>query len=156
MSKLSIARFAIAGALSLMCGCPTKGNGDTQIAAELAANRARWVGNGLRSYEFRYRRLCFCPVDAVREVLLTVSDDVVSSGIYIDDGSPVPAADLADYPCVDDLFDVVQAAIDAGADSITVEYDPDLGFPARIALDFTSGASDDEITHTAADVVAAR
>lgn len=144
--------FAVAGLLGLIAGCPAKGDGDAQIAAELAVNRARWLANGPSSYEFRYRRLCFCPVDAVREVALTVRDDEVRGAVYIDDGSPVPQADLEDYPTVDGLFAIIQSAIDSGADSITVEYDPDLGFPARIALDFAAGASDDEITHTAADV----
>ncbi len=151
--RMAFTKLAIVGLLGQVAGCPNKGDGDAQIAAELAANRARWTATGPSSYEYHYRRLCFCPVDAVREVALIVSDDAVISGVYIDDGTAVPQADLADFPSVEELFDIIQSAIDSRADSIIVEYDPSLGFPTRIALDFASGASDDEITHTAAGVV---
>lgn len=152
--RSAITPLAMSGLLILSSGCPSKGDGDAEVVTELTANRAIWIAVGLDSYEYRYRRLCFCPVDAVREVTLRVQDNVVTAGTYIDDGTPVPSSDLSDYPTVDELFDIVQSAIDSGADTVTVEYDSNLGFPTRIALDFSTGSTDDEITHTASGVVA--
>src|SRR5262245_27688737 len=74
------------GAVQL-AGCPMNRGGGGAVLAELEINRARWVASGIDSYEYRYRKGCFCTTDAVREVFLRIDNGVVVSGAYVDDGS---------------------------------------------------------------------
>ncbi len=53
---------------------------------------------------------------------------------------------------VQGLFDVVQDAIDSGADEVSVTYDPDLHYPTEINIDRIKGAIDDELRVFASDL----
>jgi hypothetical protein len=75
------------------------------------------------------------------------------------DGVVEPAGDEFGFPSaepppdfailtVTDLFDEVQAAIDAPADDLMVEYDPETGIPTLISVDQILLAVDDEFTIT--------
>jgi len=54
------------------------------------------------------------------------------------------------------LFAKVEDAIDRDADRLDVRYDPRLGYPLEIAIDFIERAIDDEVTYTAAELAAIR
>lgn len=48
---------------------------------------------------------------------------------------------------IDDLFDIIQSAIDAGVPAVNVQYDPILGYPQIINIDYVANAADDELDY---------
>jgi hypothetical protein len=46
---------------------------------------------------------------------------------------------------IDDLFALVDHALSRGADSLSVIYDSELGYPEYVSIDFSEQAVDDEI-----------
>ena len=49
------------------------------------------------------------------------------------------------FPTVDGLFDFLEDAIDRGAEEIEVAFDPDLGLPTTVRVDYRLAAVDEEI-----------
>jgi hypothetical protein len=56
------------------------------------------------------------------------------------------AADTSIFTRVEGLFALVQRAIDENAETLTVEYDPVLGYPKAIGIDYRKQIADDEFT----------
>ena len=72
---------------------------------------------------------------------------------YIDDDIPVPLH-LADvWGTVEDMFRLIEDAIDRDAESVQVTYHDRLGYPTHISIDYSSRIADDELVVTAADLV---
>ena len=84
---------------------------------------------------------------------MRVTADSVTSRVYADDGTPVPAQHAESFPTVDGLFQLILDAIEDDADEIDVVYDPDTGVPLEIAIDFIEMAADDELTVRVVDDV---
>ena len=118
-------------------------------SAELAANRAKWRSANLQSYEFTYGQECFCPPEILREVIVTVTDGAVSATRYADDNSP---ADPKLGMTVDDFFDMIAAGIARHAAQVSVQYDPDFGYPAGIFNDPSTMIADDEWVYVLHDL----
>lgn len=68
------------------------------------------------------------------------------SVVYADTGASVATDYFQHYDTVEKLFDAIQDAIKRDADEVTVTYDPALGYPSNISIDFEEMAIDDEIT----------
>lgn len=114
---------------------------DASHQADLDAARARWEDAGPASYTLEYRLLCLCvngpfTVEVAAGAIVSATD---AQGDPIDPG----LAATYDVPA---LFEAVQEAIDAPVDDLVVDYDVDLGYPARIAMDRIAEAVDDELT----------
>jgi hypothetical protein len=56
-----------------------------------------------------------------------------------------PTDPATDVLTVEGIFDEIQAALDGGADTVTVDYDPETGRPLRVDVDWLSMAIDDEM-----------
>lgn len=148
LTRDGIARAGLVAALAVVltgCGLLEADTwGERQEA--LDRNRDLWESQAVGSYTFRLLRSCFCPVGG--EFTVTVSDGAVVAAERTD-GSPVPAEDLQYLQTIDDLFDVIQTAIDYRADRFEAEYDRDVGYPALIDLDSDRNAVDDEVHYEA-------
>jgi hypothetical protein len=114
----------------------------------LEANRAQWRSQGVDSYEFVLRRLCFCgggtsPAKVVvrNGQRLSVSD--------LETGEPVPEMFAQYYLTVDELFDFVADAISRKAHRIDVTYDATWGYPTKISIDYIEAAIDEEMAFEA-------
>lgn len=120
----------------------------------LTANRTKWEAAGIRSYQFRYSRDCFCPPEIYRDKNIVVENGVVVSATYVDDGSPVPLDFLDDLPTINDLFDQIQDFISrppswhAGY-FIEYKYDDALGYPKSIVYQAPSYTADGFATQKA-------
>jgi hypothetical protein len=132
-------------------GCDIAGPGDPTF--EVYQNRGLWRAERPLSYEYTVQRLCFCITDAVRPVRVRVTGDSVTSRVYADDGTPVPAQYAESFPTVDGLFQLILDAMADDADEIEVVYDPDTGVPLEIAIDYIEMAVDDELTVRVVDDV---
>jgi hypothetical protein len=111
---------------------------------ELAAARARWARIAADDYVFDFQRSCFCAPDFVRPVRIEVLGGTVSSAVYADTGEPI-APPLTSVPTIEDLFDEIQDAVDRMASSVLAEYDPGMGYPTSVSIDYIANAIDDEM-----------
>jgi hypothetical protein len=120
-----------------------------RLLLEAQRNRARWRARHVESYTYEYRRGCFCGVYGLVRLQVTNGTLVAVTPIeaYIS-----PQVDpLTVFPTVEQLFEVV---IDAAnrADDLQVTYDPALGYPKSISIDYDERYVDDEVFHSAEKV----
>ena len=115
--------------------------------SEFGENRDRWLEEGYASYTYRVDRSCFCFNAGLADI--EVNRGTIVAVTRVDDGSAVAAEFFEIYDTVEDLFDTIENAIEGNAERLEVTYDPDLGFPTSIVLDYSSNVADDEFTFTA-------
>lgn len=133
--------------IALIAGCsnPFSPGRDTK---DLDAARETWRTHGYASYEFTFRRSCFCGVtDPLR---VRVVNDTVVSVVLISTNAPI---DKSLGETVEGLFRFIQRGIDNDAAELRVTYDATLGYPREIVYDGSRMIADDEVTFTAKDVV---
>ena len=109
-------------------------SGSTPPIDNLAAARARWARVGPATYSYTIQRSCECTAEMTGPVLITVRNGIVESRQYRQSGAPVPTQFIADFPPVEGLFGIIDGAVRDGIKPLTVQYDPALGYPTRIAL----------------------
>jgi hypothetical protein len=130
--------------LPVLASCGGLAPRDVQ-RARLEANRARWSSQGPSSYVYALRRACYCPGEYIGPVRVRVAADTVFQRVYVESGDPVPDEAADAFPTVDGLFELLARAYDDGADGIEVTYDPELGVPIEISIDYLEDAVDDEL-----------
>lgn len=138
MSRLGA--ILLLGVATAGCESPTA-PGDRGLLAEA---RAQWRSRNQDSYSFELNRNCFCVLGG-RRMTVTVRAGAVVGADYLDASGPVDAALLSYIPTIPDLFDLIEDALDRDVASFLAEYDPELGFPTRIEVDYSATAADDEI-----------
>ena len=110
---------------------------------ELERNRQRWQSQHLTAYRYQLHATCLCP-ELSRPVIIEVHNGTASireqRQHQLIAGQPFAALDS-----VEDLFGLLQAALDRQAASVMVSYDPQLGFPTYIRIDDTAFGRDDSI-----------
>ncbi|MEM0962791.1 MAG: DUF6174 domain-containing protein [Bacteroidota bacterium] len=123
---------------------PVTGNVETP---ELDAAIAKWESTGMDDYTMTVRRTCFCPVpDYTGPFQVTVRTGELAEVSL--DGSIVEAERGA---TVASLFDLLRDAYDRQAETVMVEYHPDLGYPISISIDYDTRMADEEIGYTVTD-----
>ncbi|MEZ5247333.1 MAG: DUF6174 domain-containing protein [Acidimicrobiales bacterium] len=106
-------------------------------AGALAAARERWAENGLASYRLATTEICFCPETGW---VNTIVDGVVVTHEPADDESffdPGPRS-------METLFDEIAAVIDAGYETLDVEYHPETGAVISYYVDVDAMMADEE------------
>jgi hypothetical protein len=104
--------------------------------------RARWTKQGPANYRFMSTRTCFCPTEITRPMQIDVASRQLIRAVYVDDQQPVSDSYRPQLWTVDQAFDVIQSAIDQGADHIEAHYDPALGYPTSVGIDYEQQSSD--------------
>jgi hypothetical protein len=122
-------------------------DGVTSPRSDLEQARTRWAERGPSSYSITVARSCFCAIESIQPVIVTVADGLIVSRIYLSSLDTVPAEIAAAYPDVPQLFDIIDAAIDQGAAHVDVTYDPDFGYPTHVFIDQAANTADDEIVY---------
>jgi hypothetical protein len=117
--------------------------------SELNVARRRWTAQGPRSYRYRFQYLCFCPASLVTPVEIEVRDGRVAAVIDPASGRPAAPAPGRPSPTVEDLFAIVESALDRDVDWLDVQYDIVLGYPAVIRVDPNTRAVDEEQSYFA-------
>jgi hypothetical protein len=120
------------------------------VRNDLATARASWATMITAPYSFTFSRSCFCASEFLRPVHISVADGVVTQAVFVDTGEPV-ATPLSEIETIDDLFDEIQAAIDADAFEIIATFDSRLGHPISVSIDYIENAIDDEMTFQVSD-----
>ena len=103
----------------------------------LAEARGRWADAGLSSYQYQIEYSCFCPPEAMGPFTVTVRDGAVASSVPSSQARP-------SLPTVEDLFAKIAEAYVQEAATVDVTYDPDLGYPLSIFIDYDEQMADEE------------
>ncbi len=113
---------------------------------------AKWTALRFSQYRYHFRRVCFCTPTIISGIVIVQDGSVIGVTNALDEqtGQPISNPDLAQFRSIEQLFDEIRRAL-LRADVVSVMYDPTLGLPARIDLDFLAPAVDDEITYEAHD-----
>lgn len=112
---------------------------------DLEVHQARWDSLGPESYVYAVERLCFCGFEYRGPVRVRVEDGVAIGRVYVDSGLAVPPGIAAEFPTVDGLFELLRSAIEAEADEVRVTYDPVLGTPIDLWIDFSEMTADEDL-----------
>lgn len=123
---------------------------DIVFAAETLSARDNWTLNRRTDYRFVLHRSCYCA--SPNDVRIEVRDGRITEVVDLASGTPLDPKLHREYPTVDELFTQIDAAIVRKPDSMHVEYDRHLGFPARVAIDFSYRMADEEIGYTIEDM----
>jgi uncharacterized protein DUF6174 len=122
--------------------------------SELNVARRRWAAQGPASYRYRFQFLCFCPGSLAAPVEIQVRQGGVVAVLDPASGRPAPATPGRPTPTVEDLFAVVESALDRDVDWIDVQYDLVLGYPAVIRVDPSARTADEEQSYFAGSLTA--
>jgi len=113
---------------------------------ELDQGREQWESQGLDDYRYTLRVGCFCPPEVTDAIVVEVRGGEVVSLEYAA-GGPVGHPEYhARHDTVPELFQLIEMAIQSGADEIRVSYSPAYGFPERTRLDSSTAIADDELS----------
>lgn len=118
---------------------------------ELELARARWAQHGPPSYTITVARLCECLETGPVEV--TVRNGVIESRTLTRNGAPVPSSYAELFPSVEGLFEQIENAQRTRVARLDVAFHPTYGYPARIEIDHSRPAVDDEVTYVATNLV---
>ena len=99
---------------------------------ELDRNRTLWEARGADDYAYWYYRAC-ANCEGNLPARVTVKNGVARSEVR---GSA---------STIDGWFGVIQGAIDKGAARVDVTYDPQLGYPAKVFIDYDADVADEEL-----------
>lgn len=115
------------------------------IAETLRRNQRKWAEQQVKEYQFVFRRVCFCIPEFVRPVVINVRDGKIVAVRYADrDQQSVLPENFHRYQTVDELFAIIQQAIDQKAHRINVAYDQKRGFPTAVFIDYSADMADEE------------
>jgi Family of unknown function (DUF6174) len=116
--------------------------------ADFKTSLKRWQSAALSSYEYGYRKYCECHPDSPPETIVTVRDGQVSAvrhrPVGYDREVPAEAKNLKYYWTVDGLFALLRAAFERGA-MVRATYDPAVGYPTSINIDYDADFIGDEL-----------
>jgi hypothetical protein len=148
-SSLLPAAAALATALGSGCSgglSPSELRGER---AELNVARSRWASRGPGSYRYQFQYLCFCSASLVTPVEIEVRGGRVAAVTDPASGRPAAPAAGRPTPTVEELFAVVEAALDRDVDWMDVQYDLVLGYPTVIRIDANRQSIDEEQSYFA-------
>jgi hypothetical protein len=140
MKKLVLLTLAI-----LLAACSAGGS-------DFERNRQTWQDANITHYRFQLSISCFCAFRDQMPLTVEVQDEQI---VYMaaTDGTLVLDTDpnypfYAPHATIDLLFAEIEAAVDSGAESVTVTYDPTYGFPVEIAIDQSQQMADEEMYYS--------
>ncbi len=121
-------------------------NNNSPLIEELQENRQLWRSQQLKNYQYIYQQQCFCVPPSNTPLKVSVKNDKITQVVNLNTDQLL--TDLTFPNTIDQLFNIIQDAIQRNADEILITYDKTLGYPTRIAIDYQRILADDEITYT--------
>lgn len=130
-------------AAMLVSGC-TGGEMELKPVADLDAAKALWVGAGVDKYEMTIEQRCYCPLELVQPIRISVKGDeiVAVKGLEM----AIEKEDLAksELKTVTKLFEFLEQAKAGQPQKLIERYNPQYGYPERIEYDGHARVADDE------------
>jgi hypothetical protein len=122
------------------CSSPNRPDSGGDPARELAQNQQRFHATVGTTYRVTFENNCFCPVEVLSPVRLTVRDGSITEVTPISDGTAVPRAQWRAYRTVDDVFTEIATGMSRGARRVAAEYDSRYGYPRDVLIDYQMAA----------------
>jgi hypothetical protein len=89
--------------------------------------------------------VCFCPQE--EDIVVDVQYGNVVSAHYYPSNDPVMPERFDSLKTVEELFEVIQKAINDDVAQLDVTYNTQLGYPERIYIDVDERMADEEMEH---------
>ena len=115
-----------------------------QAALTTQQHYEHWLSMS-EDYQITFQQQCYCLPEYLQPMRLTVRDNKLISAIFVNDGSPVPAAMLKDLPTVKEIFETVIEAELRPAEIIKIEFDQQHHYPTKVDIDYDLRMADEEI-----------
>ena len=133
---------------------PTPGSGVDldRLQEELTSNRLIWEAMGPDSYQFEFRRICFCIREFVAPVKIAVRGGTIVDVTFLESGLEAEEPDPETYETIEGLLELLQEALDRKAFSLQVNYDPNFGYPTDADIDYDARIADEEFGFTVTDL----
>ena len=142
MKKLLLITLAV-----ILAACSAAPGG-----SEFSNNQQKWQDANINHYRMQLNISCFCAFRDQMPLTVEVLDEQI---VYMaaTDGTMVLDTDpnyefFAPHATISLLFAELDAALNGGADSVTVTYDPTYGFPTEIGIDFSQETADEEMYYS--------
>jgi len=121
----------------IACSSPSEPSGpDTDdLARELARNQLTFQTRIGGSYRITVQNNCFCPLEVLRPVRLTVRNGAITEAVRRSDNTALPPAEWRAYRTVDGVFAEISAGLRRGARRVAVDYDSRDGYPRETLID---------------------
>jgi hypothetical protein len=132
--------LAVTGISLATCASPFERQEDSLAIAE-----ARWRAAGLADYRFGFVRSCECLPAATSSVTMTVAGGAFVAATYIGDGTPADTTLFRDALTLDRVFAYLHRALAQHPATFTAQYEPTLGYPIQVSIDYSITTADDEI-----------
>jgi hypothetical protein len=113
---------------------------------ELRENQQKWAAQKITHYRFEVEIGCNCPWRSLMPLKIEVEDGQVVS-MTDKDGQPTPANYAETFnkaASIEKLFSILDSAIGV-ASKVTVEYDPEYGYPTKIGIIYYKTITDSGI-----------
>lgn len=134
----------------LLPGCSSDPLGPHR--GELEKNQEKWRAQGIASYTYDYRLNCFCGGPGIQPVRIEVREGEVVEVTLQETGEPVDPSTVDDFPTVEDLFGMIRNALEREPFRAEAAYDPLLGYPRDVFIDFEEWVADEEFGFVASDL----
>ena len=145
-------------AVALVAGCGANVATDPDGASEAAPSAptshptaAPWPAYQPDDYTFTLRVTCYCP-DAGAPVTVTVADGKVTDAVFARQGWGHPVGAPAPKWMQVTINDVIDAANDKRADSVTVRWPDGQDYPNSVWVDLDKNMADEERGYTIRNV----
>ncbi|MGE5833746.1 MAG: DUF6174 domain-containing protein [Acidobacteriota bacterium] len=150
MRRLTFVTIAVASLAAAGCGGPLS----PSQRSDLEKARARWESAAIINYTAESRIRCFCPGHLAVWTRLSIRDNQVTDTQPLEPLPPGSFATTLGWRTVTDLFDrIEQLNQEEHIKSVTVQYDPLLGFPQQIVVTCQSNVTDCGVTYEMRSVV---
>jgi hypothetical protein len=117
---------------------------------DLERNEKLWKSENIRNYDFTLTRNCFCPEDWRGPVNIQVRNGLPTSVTYVSNGQIATSEKFGDVNTIEELFNIIHDAYEGRgifeqkAQTVTVSYHPDKGYPLKIYIDVSQLIADEE------------
>lgn len=139
--NLSRRKWMFAASVSLLAACSDPAGIEGE-RLELERARQLWERRAVADYDMTVRLTGAWVSGAAR---IEVREGVpVSVQAITGEGNPLPPEAFRDYDTVEELFGVLQHAVDEEADRIDAEFHPRYGVPVDVYVDYREMGADDE------------
>lgn len=118
-----------------------------QRVDDLAAARARWQIAAISNYDFDFAKSCFCLVEALGPVTISVRDGRFAGLVSRDSGTPVDTALFEQFLTMERVFETTRQLLDDGPAAFTASYDAAFGYPTNVTVDPVAQIADDELSY---------
>ncbi|MCZ6565411.1 MAG: DUF6174 domain-containing protein [Gammaproteobacteria bacterium] len=125
---------------------------NNNIAAEVQANKEKWLAHGVKRYQIEMQKLCFCAPDAVRLMIFDIADDEIITVRYADSGDAVNPSLYNQYSTVEGLFALVELALRRDPAVLAIAYNDEFGYIKELTIDYKENIADDEVTIIASNM----